>query len=222
MTEQSNGSLSPRTKWLLVAVAIAALLGVFASMATSLAIRDLKESQQQVIDQLKALQEGVSSNRAELKRLFEHLVDADEKVGGMLKPEDLSGPAMSKVGGAPIPTALPSCFHHPGFGLAAVDAIPHAGEAASLAAPSDQSRQDFRIVIQSAAGWGIAMRRFILLGILCALSIAGGPARCEDRPPPWAYPVNPPDFKPPPDDSKPRQVPDSSASYTVPQTRDRF
>jgi len=66
------------------------------------------------------------------------------------------------------------------------------------------------------------MLKFVLLGVLCALLIAGGPARCEDRPPAWAYPVNPPDFKPPPDDGKPRQVPDSSASYTVPQTRDRF
>jgi L-cystine uptake protein TcyP (sodium:dicarboxylate symporter family) len=73
MTEQSNGSLPPRTKWLLVAVAVAALIGVFASMATSLAIRDLKESQHQVIDQLKALQEGVSSNRAELKRLSDEV-----------------------------------------------------------------------------------------------------------------------------------------------------
>ena len=68
MTEQSNGSLSLRTKWLLAAVAIAMLVGVFASMATSLAIRDLKASQHQVIDQLKALQEMVSSNRADMQR----------------------------------------------------------------------------------------------------------------------------------------------------------
>ena len=64
MTEPSNGRLSLRTKWLLAAVAIATLVGAFASMATSLAIRDLKASQHQVIDQLKALQEMVSSNRA--------------------------------------------------------------------------------------------------------------------------------------------------------------
>ncbi len=66
------------------------------------------------------------------------------------------------------------------------------------------------------------MRKFVVLGLLCALSIAAAPARCEDSPPAWAYPVNPPDFKPPPDDGKPRQVPGSVASYTVPQTRDRF
>ena len=69
MTEQSNGSPSPRTIWLLIAVALAAMVGVFASMATSLAIRDLQASQHQVIDQLKALQEAVSSDRADMKRL---------------------------------------------------------------------------------------------------------------------------------------------------------
>jgi L-cystine uptake protein TcyP (sodium:dicarboxylate symporter family) len=64
MTEQSNGSLSPRTIWLLIAVAVAAMIGVFASMATSLAIRDLQASQHQVIDQLKALQEAVAALNA--------------------------------------------------------------------------------------------------------------------------------------------------------------
>ena len=64
MTEHSNGSLSPLTIWLLIAVAVAAMIGVFASMATSLAIRDLQASQHQVIDQLKALQEGVAALNA--------------------------------------------------------------------------------------------------------------------------------------------------------------
>jgi len=66
MTEQSTGSLSPRTKWLLIAVAVAAMVGVFTSMATSLAIRDLQASQHQVIDQLKALQ-------ADMKRLSDEV-----------------------------------------------------------------------------------------------------------------------------------------------------
>jgi cytochrome c553 len=66
------------------------------------------------------------------------------------------------------------------------------------------------------------MRKRILLGFLCVLLLAGGQARSEDLPPAWAYPVNPPDFKPPPDDGKPRQAPDSSAAYSVAQTRDRF
>ena len=73
MTEQSNGSLSPRTIWLLMAVALAAMIGVFASMTTSLAIRDLQASQQQVIDQLKALREAVSSDRADMKRLSDEV-----------------------------------------------------------------------------------------------------------------------------------------------------
>jgi L-cystine uptake protein TcyP (sodium:dicarboxylate symporter family) len=70
MTEQSNNggragaNLSPRTIWLLIAVAVAAMIGVFASMATSLAIRDLQASQHQVIDQLKALQEAVAALNA--------------------------------------------------------------------------------------------------------------------------------------------------------------
>jgi cytochrome c553 len=64
--------------------------------------------------------------------------------------------------------------------------------------------------------------RTLLLGLSCALLLAGGHARGEDRPPEWAYPVNPPGFKLAPDDGKARQVPDSSAKYSVAQTRDRF
>ena len=73
MTEQSNGSLSPRTIWLLIAVAVAAMISVFASMTTSLAIRDLRASQHHVIDQQKALQEAVSSDRAGMKRLSDEV-----------------------------------------------------------------------------------------------------------------------------------------------------
>jgi cytochrome c553 len=42
------------------------------------------------------------------------------------------------------------------------------------------------------------------------------------EPPAWAYPVNPPDFKPRVDDGTPRRVPDSTAGYTVTQLRDLF
>ena len=66
------------------------------------------------------------------------------------------------------------------------------------------------------------MRILLLLGFSCALLLAAGHVWAEDRPPEWAFPVNPPDFKPSPDDGKPRQVPDSSATYSVAQTRDRF
>jgi hypothetical protein len=73
MTEQSNGSLSPRIIWLLIAIVVAAMVGVFASIATSVAIRDLHASQHQVIDQLKALQEAVSSDHADVKRLSDEV-----------------------------------------------------------------------------------------------------------------------------------------------------
>jgi hypothetical protein len=92
MTEQSNGSLSPRTKWLLIAVALAAMVGVFTSMATSLAIRDLQASQHQVIDQLKTFQEAVSSDRADMKRL------SDEVAALTAKLQQISPPAGSAPG----------------------------------------------------------------------------------------------------------------------------
>jgi cytochrome c553 len=51
---------------------------------------------------------------------------------------------------------------------------------------------------------------------------AGAPALGEEKPPAWAYPVNPPDFKAPPDDGTPRRVPDSSLTMTLTQVRDLF
>lgn len=61
-----------------------------------------------------------------------------------------------------------------------------------------------------------------VLLFLCVFALAGGSAHAEDRPPVWAYPVNPPDFKLPPDDGKLRHVPDSSLTFSLAQTRDRF
>jgi cytochrome c553 len=52
--------------------------------------------------------------------------------------------------------------------------------------------------------------------------VAGLPAYGAEGPPAWAYPVNPPDFVPPPDDGVPRRVPGSTATYTLTQIRDRF
>jgi cytochrome c553 len=40
--------------------------------------------------------------------------------------------------------------------------------------------------------------------------------------PAWAYPVNPPEFKPTPDDGSVRRVPGSSAGFTLTQLRDLF
>jgi cytochrome c553 len=48
------------------------------------------------------------------------------------------------------------------------------------------------------------------------------PAESQDSPPAWAYPVNPPDLKLPPDDGTIRRVPGSDAGYTLTQLRDRF
>ena len=47
-------------------------------------------------------------------------------------------------------------------------------------------------------------------------------AHAADSPPVWAYLMNPPDFKPAPDDGVPRRVPGSAATYTLTQLRDRF
>ena len=47
-------------------------------------------------------------------------------------------------------------------------------------------------------------------------------AASAESPPAWAYPANPSDFKPPPDDGSIRRVPGSNAGYTLSQTRDRF
>jgi len=67
--------------------------------------------------------------------------------------------------------------------------------------------------------------RSIFTAIL-ALSVASfsssAPTLSAEDPPAWAYPVNPPDFKPRPDDGILRRVPGSSATYSVTQLRDRF
>jgi cytochrome c553 len=44
----------------------------------------------------------------------------------------------------------------------------------------------------------------------------------NETPPPWAYAVNPPDFKAPADDGSLRHVPDSSVTFTLTQVRNGF
>ena len=46
--------------------------------------------------------------------------------------------------------------------------------------------------------------------------------RGQEAPRAWAYVVNPPGFTPPPDDGRPRHVPDSTASLTLTEVRDPF
>ena len=63
----------------------------------------------------------------------------------------------------------------------------------------------------------------ILVPGLASVLAAAVPAYSAESPPPeWAYPVNPPEFKPAPDDGAVRRVPGSAASYSLPQLRDRF
>jgi cytochrome c553 len=52
--------------------------------------------------------------------------------------------------------------------------------------------------------------------------VAAGPAQGEEDPPTWAYPVNPPDVKPPADDGTLRHVPGSTVALTLSQVRDFF
>jgi cytochrome c553 len=68
------------------------------------------------------------------------------------------------------------------------------------------------------------MRTFIPILALSLASIfsAATPTFGAEEPPAWAYPVNPPDFKPRPEDGIVRRVPGSSATYSVTQLRDRF
>ena len=61
---------------------------------------------------------------------------------------------------------------------------------------------------------------FLVRLTLCLVCLHGTAAAQE--PPSWAYPVNPPDFKLPPDDGVLRRVPGSSERFSTPQVRDRF
>src|SRR5215210_2373741 len=65
-------------------------------------------------------------------------------------------------------------------------------------------------------------RRVAQASFAFAVSLVAPVSAQDAKPPSWAYTYNPPGFTPPPDDGQPRRVPDSNASYTVPQTRDRF
>jgi cytochrome c553 len=57
---------------------------------------------------------------------------------------------------------------------------------------------------------------------LLVLTVGGAVAQGQDGPPPWAYPVNPPNFQRAPDDGSIRRVPGSTAGFTLTQVRDLF
>src|SRR5215218_1543756 len=62
----------------------------------------------------------------------------------------------------------------------------------------------------------------LALVILLATIFASALAESADSPPAWAYPITPAGSKPTPDDGVPRRVPNSAATYTLTQLRDRF
>jgi cytochrome c553 len=67
------------------------------------------------------------------------------------------------------------------------------------------------------------MKRLSGLMLPFASMLWTGPSALgQEKPPAWAYPVNPPDFKAPPDDGTPRRVPNSNLTLTLTQVRDLF
>ena len=116
MSEQSNGSLSPRIALLLTAIPVAAIIGVLASIpakqnrvtvpdATSIAISGLRGSQQRVFDQLKALQEATSADQANVKRLSDEVEALNSKLEG-LQPPFASAHHQISPPSAPAPTPI--------------------------------------------------------------------------------------------------------------------
>jgi len=66
------------------------------------------------------------------------------------------------------------------------------------------------------------MKKFIAFFSLASIFTIAAAAQSQESPPSWAYPVNPPDFTPTPDDGSLRHVPDSAAAFTLTQLRDLF
>src|SRR5688572_3519011 len=64
--------------------------------------------------------------------------------------------------------------------------------------------------------------RAFLFALLVSPVVLTTPALSAEEPPAWAYPVNPPNIKLAPDDGVPRHVPNSTATYSLTQIRDRF
>ena len=70
----------------------------------------------------------------------------------------------------------------------------------------------------------MSIRTFVSLTfVVLAFALPmGSPADTGETPPSWAYTMNPPDWKPAPDDGSIRRVPDSTAGFTLTQLRDLF
>jgi cytochrome c553 len=64
--------------------------------------------------------------------------------------------------------------------------------------------------------------RSLFFAILSLGGMLSTMASVHAEAPVWAYPINPPDFKPRAEDNIPRRVADSNVTYSVTQLRDRF
>lgn len=66
------------------------------------------------------------------------------------------------------------------------------------------------------------MNNLAILILLASAFTLASAAPAQDGPPAWAYVLNPPGFKQPPDDGTIRHVPDSTAGWTITQLRDFY
>jgi cytochrome c553 len=62
----------------------------------------------------------------------------------------------------------------------------------------------------------------LALATVSLAALGASAAGADPMLPEWAYPVNPPALQPGPDDGRPRNVPGSSAAFTLTQIRDLF
>lgn len=66
------------------------------------------------------------------------------------------------------------------------------------------------------------MQNIVFPLFFAAALLAAQAARAADVPPPWAFPIDPPDEKAPPDDGTTKHVPDSDAAFSPAQLNDYF
>ena len=92
-------------------------------------------------------------------------------------------------------------------------------------ASSDRSGLSSDVISKSpGAERGESMRRILRLSLTILACAAPAPvfAQSADVPPAWAYPMNPPGFKPPLDDGTLRHVAGSTLSLTLSQVNNPF
>jgi cytochrome c553 len=77
------------------------------------------------------------------------------------------------------------------------------------------NNKEEKVVVMRAQG-------LVLTFAAIATSFTFSPSYAQEALPAWAFPMNPPDFKPASDDGSVRRVSGSAAGYTLSQTRDRF